>query len=133
VKTAPCGAFIKGKPVCISMGASRKALTTHLDPDNPTYQAFEAYVEERSINKSNALRNILREWAADDSPENLAEMLERNRSIISSLVFLLASNSFIQAMSIAVSPMFARFAYLMIATFLLLWLITDFVRQMGWI
>jgi len=119
--------------VCVCMGASRQAITTHLDPENPTYQAFEAYLEERKINKSTAMRNILREWAADDSPDNVAEVLEHNRSVISALVFLLASNSFIQAMSVAVSPMFARFTYLMIATFLLLWLITDFLRQMEWI
>jgi hypothetical protein len=115
------------------MGASRQAITTHLDPENPTYQAFEAYLEERKINKSTAMRNILREWAADDSPDNVADLLDRNRSVIAALVFLLASNSFIQAMSVAVSPAFAGFAYLMIATFLLLWLITDFVRHMGWI
>jgi len=115
------------------MGASRQAITTHLDAENPTYQAFEAYVEERKINKSTAMRNILREWAQDDTADSVAEVLERNRSVIAALVFLLASNSFIQAMSIAVSPVFARFAYLMIATFLLLWLLVDFVRQMGWI
>jgi len=115
------------------MGASRQAITTHLDPENPTYEAFEAYVEERKINKSTAMRNILREWAADDAPDNIAELLDRNRSVIAALVFLLASNSFIQAMSVAVSPAFASVAYLLIATFLLLWLLVDFVRQMGWI
>jgi membrane-bound lytic murein transglycosylase len=115
------------------MGASRQPITTHLDKQNPTYEAFIEYMEERKINKSTAMRNILREWASDDSPENLAEMLERNRSIISSLVFLLASNSYMQAMSAAVSPVFAGITYLMIATFLLMWLISDFARQMGWI